>query len=125
MRARGRLAVSRPDGSGEAGVGSALAVGLVGAVVAAFLLAAAGGVVLVAHQRVAAAADAAALAAADVGLGVATGLPCDAASAMAQRAQVRLDSCAVHGPFVRVRLSSVALGVPLVAEALAGPPPAR
>ena len=109
----------------DAGAGSVLAIGLVGAVIAGFLLAAAAGVVLEAHQRVVSSADAAALAGADVELGAATGLPCAAAAVMAVQADVRLDRCAVRGPLVLVRLSTSALGVPLVAEALAGPPPPR
>jgi hypothetical protein len=102
-----------------------LAAALAGTVVAGFLLAASAGVVLEAHQRVEGAADAAALAGADVELGAATGLPCDAASAMARHANVRLDRCAVRGPLVRVRLSTDVLGLALAAEAVAGPPPPR
>jgi hypothetical protein len=109
----------------EEGVGAVLAVGLAGAVIAGFLLAGAAGAVLEAHLRVVAAADSAALAGADVELGVATGLPCVAASAMAAKAHVRLDRCAVRGPLVRVRLSTAALGFPLGAESVAGPPPPR
>ena len=109
----------------EEGAGAVLAVGLAGAVIAGFLVAGAAGVVLEAHLRVEAAADSAALAGADVRLGVATGLPCVAAAAMAAEADVRLDRCAVRGTLVRVRLSTDALGFPLGAEAVAGPPPPR
>jgi secretion/DNA translocation related TadE-like protein len=109
----------------EEGAGTVLAVALVAAVIAAFLLAAAAAVVLDAHRRVVASADAAALAGADVALGVATGVPCERAAVIAAAAGVGLDRCEQHGVLVRVRASAVALGVPLAAEAVAGPPPAR
>jgi CRISPR/Cas system-associated exonuclease Cas4 (RecB family) len=102
-----------------------LAVGLVAAVVAAFLLAAAVAVVLDGHRRVVSAADAAALAGADVALGNATGVPCDRAVALAADAGVRLDRCAQRGTLVRVHASTVVLGVALGADAVGGPPPAR
>ncbi|MBW4040996.1 MAG: hypothetical protein HIU86_02550 [Acidobacteria bacterium] len=109
----------------EEGAGAVLAAGLVAAVVAGFVLAGGAGAVLEAQLRVTAAADSAALAGADAELGNATGEPCVAASVIATTAHVRLERCAVRGPLVRVRLSTVAVGVALGAEAVAGPPPPR
>lgn len=119
MRARGHPAVTP-----ERGAGSALAVAVVGALAAALVLAAAVAGVLIAHARVRTAADAAALAGADAALGNATGVPCERAAESAALAGVVVDRCAQRGPLVRVRVSVVVLGVPLAAEALAGPPPA-
>lgn len=120
MRPRRHRAVRR-----EEGAGTALAVALTAAAVAVFLLAAAVAGVLDAHRRLEAAADAAALAGADAALGMATGFPCGRAADLAAAAGFRVVSCAQRGDLVRVRLSTSALGVPLGAEALAGPPPPR
>lgn len=109
----------------EEGAGTVLAIGLVAAVVAVFLLAAAAAVLLDGHRRVVAAADAAALAGADVALGNATGVPCDRAAAIAAAAAVRLDRCAQRGTLVKVRATTVVLGVALGADAVAGPPEAH
>lgn len=109
----------------DEGAGTVLAVGLVAAVIAVFLLAAAGALVLDGHRRVVAAADAAALAGADVALGVATGVPCERAASLSEEVGVRVDRCVQRGTLVRVHASTVVLGVPLGADAVAGPPPSR
>lgn len=109
--------------AGEEGAGAALAVGLVAAVIAAFLLLAMVATVLDAHRRVVGIADAAALAGADTALGAATGLPCERASALVTDGAVRLDSCEQRGTLVRVRVSVSVLGVAVRAVAVAGPPP--
>ncbi|GAA2750032.1 hypothetical protein [Amnibacterium kyonggiense] len=106
----------------EGGAGTALAAAVIAAVIAVFVLAAAAAVVLDAHRRVVAAADAAALAGADVALGNATGTPCGRAADLVADAGLRLDRCAQRGVLVRVRASTVVLGIPVAADALAGPP---
>ncbi|MGT2425381.1 Rv3654c family TadE-like protein [Amnibacterium kyonggiense] len=109
----------------EGGAGTALAVAVIAAIVLVFVLAAGAALVLDARRRVVAAADAAALAGADVALGDATGSPCGRAAELAAAAGVRLDRCDQRGVLVRVRASTAVLGIGVVADALAGPPPAR
>jgi secretion/DNA translocation related TadE-like protein len=90
---------------------------------AAAVLLAAIGVVLDARRRAAGAADAAALAAADVALGNAVGVPCDRAAEVAVANGVALLSCERSGPKVRVATGTTVLGVPVRVVAVAGPPP--
>jgi secretion/DNA translocation related TadE-like protein len=109
----------------DEGAGTALAVAVVAAVVVLFALLATVAVVLDAHRRVEATADAAALAGADTALGNATGLPCARAAGITAAAGLRLDRCEQRDTLVRVRASTSVLGLPFVAEAVAGPPPRR
>ncbi|MFD1720923.1 Rv3654c family TadE-like protein [Amnibacterium endophyticum] len=105
----------------EEGAGSVLGVAVTGAVVAAFVLVAPLAVLLVAAHRAAAAADAAALAAGATALGLAVGVPCERAAEVARSSGAELASCRQHGDLVRVRAVVEALGLPLGADAVAGP----
>ena len=120
LRARGRPAVRTEEGAGHV-----LAVALVAVVVAAFLLAAAVRSCSTAHRRVVAAADAAALAGADVALGDATGGRASGRPRWRRRRASGWTAARSGATLVRVRLSTVVLGVALGAEAVAGPPPPR
>jgi hypothetical protein len=110
---------------GERGAGTALALGVVAAVVALFVVLAGVAVVLDARRRVVSVADAAALAGADTALGNATGVPCDRAAALTASADLRLDACAQREDLVKVAVSTSVLGLALRAEAVAGPPTVR
>ena len=106
----------------ERGVGTALALAVIGAVVALLVGLAAIALVLETRARVSGATDAAALAAADTAMGNATGVPCDRATALAADAGVVVADCAQRGALVRVRGTAEVLGLTVAAEAVAGPP---
>lgn len=106
---------------GERGSGTALAVGLVGAVAAATLGFAVLVPPLVARHAAVAAADSAALAAADVALGAAPGVPCDRASVVAAATGGRLTECRQRGAVVRVRVVVPAPLGAVAGESQAGP----
>lgn len=105
----------------ERGAGTALAVGVVGAVAAATLGIAAVVPPLVARHEALVAADAAVLAAADVLLGAATGVPCERAAAVAAASGATLTDCRPSGPTVQVRVVVGAPLGPVAGEARAGP----
>lgn len=107
----------------EEGAGSALSVAIASALVGAFVLVAPLTVLLGASHRASAVADAAALAGGDTALGLVPGVPCRRAADVAQAGGARLDSCRQRGDLVRVRVVVEALGLPLPADAVAGPDP--
>lgn len=115
MTRRGVLTTDR-------GSGSVLAVGLIAviAVLTAVLVPLSSA--LATRSSVGVAADAAALAAADVAVGIAPGIPCDAARRVASAHGAALKSCAVDGLVVTVVASRRILGVDVMATATAGPP---
>ncbi len=114
--ARGRTASDR-------GSGSLLAIGLVAALAVLTTLIVPLYGALAVRSLVGAAADAAALAGADVAVGLAPGIPCEAASRAASAAGARMTSCAVDGLVITVVASRDILGVAVTAAATAGPPP--
>ena len=117
----GRLGLARLRD--EAGAGSVLAVGVMGALVALLLATLPVATLLAGHQRAANAADAAALAAADTLSGRVAGFPCDTARMVASRNQATLGACTIEGETVVVdAIVETPLGTVTVA-ARAGPPP--
>jgi hypothetical protein len=108
----------------ERGAGTALAIGVAGAVAVGALGLAAGVPSLVARHVALVTADAAALAAADVALGTVPGVPCERASAVAAAAGAALEACRQKGVLVRVRVVVPAPLGPVPGEAQAGPPSA-
>lgn len=115
----------RHDHRAERGAGSVLAVALLGAMIAFTLALVPLFAVLVERQRVAGAADAAALAAADVAVGRAPGIPCLTAHDLAVANATRLERCVVDGLIVTVRVTSRLGLVAVSVDATAGPPGAR
>lgn len=105
----------------DRGAGTALAVGLVGALAAVALGFAALVPPLVARHEALVAADAAALAAADVALGVMAGVPCERAAAVAAASGAALTDCRLSGLVVRVRVVVPAPLGAVAGEARAGP----
>jgi hypothetical protein len=105
----------------ERGAGSALAVGLVAAVVAAALLLLPLAAVLEARQRAVVAAGAAALAGADTALGLVPGTPCTRAAGVARADGAALHRCAQRGVVVRVETRVAVLGFTVGGTAVAGP----
>jgi secretion/DNA translocation related TadE-like protein len=109
----------------DAGSGTVLAVGLVGAVVSLALATTVVSSVLVERAVAAGAADSAALAAADVAAGFGTGPPCAAAEEVVAAAGATLAGCDVVGTTAVVQASrrDGPLGLPVTARARAGQPP--
>ena len=109
----------------ESGAATALAVGVIAALVV--LLAALVPVVVLlgAHGRAGAAADAAALAGADTALGVTAGVPCDTAARVAAADGAAIVRCRQSGVDVRVDVSVTVLGIAVPGAARAGPPEDR
>lgn len=107
----------------DRGSGSLLAIGLVAAIAVLTALLVPLYSALAVRSLVGAAADAAALAAADVAVGLAPGIPCEAAERAATAAEARLTSCTVDGLVVTVVASRDILGVAVRSAATAGPPP--
>lgn len=110
---------------GDAGSGTVVAVGVLGAVASLALAAVAVGTVLVERAAVAGAADSGALAAADVAAGFSSGPPCDAAGEVVVAAGAELTACTVDGTTAVVRVvgRDDALGLPVTARSRAGQPP--
>jgi secretion/DNA translocation related TadE-like protein len=109
----------------DAGSGTVLAVGLVGAVASLALATVVVSSVLVERAVAAGAADSAALAAADVAAGFATGSPCAAAEEVVAAVGATLTGCDVVGTTAVVQAGrrDHALGLPVTARARAGQPP--
>ena len=107
---------------GERGAGSILVVAILAAMVSLCALAVPLCSVLVVKQLAAGAADAAALAAADVAVGRASGIPCTVAGQVAAANATSLTACAPDGLVVTVRVEKEVLGFAVVASATAGPP---
>ncbi|WP_370545136.1 Rv3654c family TadE-like protein [Herbiconiux sp. VKM Ac-1786] len=112
------------EDKGEEGGGSVVGLAVVAALAAAVVAFAPFGGALAARQALVGAADAAALAAADTASGRVSGDPCGAAAAVAGALGVIVAGCTVDGGGVAVvTVSTTILGIPLAAEARAGPPP--
>jgi secretion/DNA translocation related TadE-like protein len=77
---------------------------------------------LPARTALSGAADAAALAAADATTGAVRGEPCRNAELVAASARARLATCRVDGFVVTIRLERTFAGLPMHADATAGPP---
>jgi secretion/DNA translocation related TadE-like protein len=107
---------------GDRGSGSALAVGIIGAVAVLTAVAVPASGALAARQAVAGAADAAALAAADTAMGVVSGDPCARAAEVAAANDAELTACEVDGYVVTVAVSRRFGGFAVGASATAGPP---
>ncbi len=107
---------------GERGSGSVLAVGVVAAVLLLFFFLLPVVTVLSVQQRAAGAADAAALAAADVAVGIRSGIPCVVAAGVAVANTTRLERCFVDGSTATVRVTVSVLGLEVSARATAGRP---
>jgi secretion/DNA translocation related TadE-like protein len=108
----------------ERGSGSVLAVGLLGATMAATVAVVPILVVLAVNAEVQGAADAAALAAADTASGALPGVPCEAASRTADVNGASVTECAVDGLIASITVSRVVGGLTIDARSRAGPPPA-
>lgn len=78
---------------------------------------------LTVRQSVAGAADAAALAAADVAIGLAPGLPCEVGATVARANGAGLSACEPDGLVVTVTVTRWVLGIPVSVSATAGPAP--
>ena len=107
--------------SDDDGAGSILAISIMAAVLACLALLLPLGSALVFRAGVTGAADAAALAAADVAIGIAPGIPCTIAASVAQANGASLQECQADGVIVTVRVSATIFGVPVSATATAGP----
>jgi secretion/DNA translocation related TadE-like protein len=107
---------------GDRGSGSVLAVGLIAAIAVLTAVLVPLYSALATRSSVGVAADAAALAAADVAVGIAPGIPCETARRVVSAQGAALTSCAVDGLIVTVVASRRILGVDVVAAATAGPP---
>lgn len=106
----------------DRGSGSILGVAVIAAVVALVSLALPLYMVLAARAAVSGAADAAALAAADTAVGLASGVPCEAAAFVASANGAQLDTCSADGLVLTVSVSRTVLGFRVAAIATAGPP---
>lgn len=107
---------------GERGAGSLLVVGILAATIGLAALCAPLYSVLVVKQHVAGAADAAALAAADVAVGRAPGVPCAVAEDVSAANRATLLACEEDGVVITVRVGTTTLGFEIAATATAGPP---
>jgi secretion/DNA translocation related TadE-like protein len=110
------------NGDSDAGSGSVLALGILGAVGAALALLLPLYTGLSIRESVSDAADASALAAADVAAGLAPGSPCAVAAETAAANGARLAHCSDDGLVVTVTASARFLGLTLQSTATAGPP---
>lgn len=106
----------------DAGAGSVLAIGILGALVALLLAALPIGTLFAAHQQAANAADAAALAAADTASGRLPGFPCETARRVADRNRASLGRCDLDGLTVLVDASVDTRWGTVTVAARAGPP---
>ncbi|GAA3875665.1 hypothetical protein GCM10022381_17960 [Leifsonia kafniensis] len=107
----------------ERGSGSVLAVGLLGATMAATAAVIPVLVTLSVSAQVQGAADAAALAAADTASGALPGVPCEAASRTAEVNGASVVVCTIDGLIASVTVSRVFVGITIDARSRAGPPP--
>lgn len=80
------------------------------------------GAALAQRQRVIAAADAGALAAADTALGIHPGIPCEEAERVIDAHGAVLAACDIEGVVATVSASAMIAGMPVTAQARAGPP---
>ncbi|MHA6667242.1 Rv3654c family TadE-like protein [Homoserinimonas sp. A447] len=105
----------------ESGAGSILVVAILAAVLGLSALSVPLYSVLAVKGVASGAADAAALAAADVAIGLAPGVPCVAAARIAEANGTVLSACQPDGLVVTVRVEAVVLGFTVGATATAGP----
>lgn len=115
---RWRSARQKPD----AGSGSVLGVGLIGAIVCLVAVVVPLYAVLAARSATAGAADAAALAAADARVGAVTGFPCERAAEVAAANGAVMTGCTVDGLIATVTVTRSVVGFTLEQTASAGPP---
>jgi secretion/DNA translocation related TadE-like protein len=99
-----------------------LALAIVAATVLVALATVTLGAALTARQRVIDASDAAALAAADVLLGAASGVPCEVAARVATASDAELSGCELDGYLATVTARSSFAGMPITSTSTAGPP---
>lgn len=111
-----------PPATTDAGSGSVLAIGILGALVALLLASLPIGALFAAHQQAANAADAAALAAADTASGRLPGFPCETARRVADRNHASLGRCDLDGLTVLVDASVDTRWGTVTVAARAGPP---
>jgi secretion/DNA translocation related TadE-like protein len=105
----------------ETGAGSILVVAILAAVLSLSALSVPLYSVLALKGVAGGAADAAALAAADVAIGRAPGVPCVAAARVAEANGTILAACQPDGLVVTVRVEAAVLGFTVAAAASAGP----
>lgn len=105
----------------DSGSGTVLGLALLGAIVGLATLALPLYRACVVAQSVAGAADASALAAADVSVGIAPGVPCTVAAEVATANSTKLMTCGVDGSVATVEMAEQFLGVQIAASATAGP----
>lgn len=106
----------------DRGSGSILAVALIAAMLAFAALLVPLSLVIAAKHQAAGAADSAALAAAEVAVGIHSGLPCEAASSSARSNGGLLGKCRTDGAVVTVQVLVPVLQFTATATATAGPP---
>jgi secretion/DNA translocation related TadE-like protein len=121
LQLRRRLSPARVR-SRERGSGSVLAVGLLGATMAATAAFVPVLVGLSVSAQVQGAADAAALAAADTVSGALTGVPCEAATRTANVNGASIATCSLNGLIASVTVSREFVGITIEARSRAGPP---
>lgn len=109
----------------ETGAGSILVVAILAAVLGLSALSVPLYSVLAMKGVTSGAADAAALAAADVAIGRAPGVPCLAAARIAEANGTVLAACQPDGLVITVRVEGGVLGFTVGATASAGPPAAK
>lgn len=102
-----------------------LAIGLLGATMAATAALIPVLVALTGNAQAQGAADAAALAAADTASGALPGVPCEAASRTAEGNGASLTACSVDGLIAAVAVAREVVGMTIDARARAGPPGAE
>jgi len=107
---------------GDSGSGSILVVAIVAAMLCLTAMAVPLYTVLAGKRVVSGAADAAALAAADVAVGRAPGIPCELAARVAEANGSELHACRADGLVVTVRVGIAIAGFTVAATATAGPP---
>ena len=104
----------------DAGAGTVIAVGIIGAAATLFLAGAAIGSIVQIQLQVQLAAETTAIAAADSLRGLTTGYPCDVAEQIAMQNMANLHECRIVGFNVYIKVRKNTLGIVLNAEALAG-----
>ncbi|MEX1078502.1 MAG: Rv3654c family TadE-like protein [Homoserinimonas sp.] len=107
---------------GERGAGSILVVAIIATVLCLTAMSVPLYSVLAVKRVTGGAADAAALAAADVAVGRAPGIPCVVAARVAEANGTILSGCRPDGLVVTVRVESTVLGFTVAATSSAGPP---
>lgn len=122
MRCKNALGASRALKAiaADAGAGSILAVGLIGAAAALFLASTTMANIWQLQLQLQQAAETTAIAAADSLRGLSTGYPCEIARQISAANMANLTECRIVGFEVYIKVRKNALGIVLNAEALAG-----